>query len=157
MNQRSLAPKASPCFLKIRAKAVPHPESKRSTGVEPAQASQNYSALAKRQATATSWARINDRPNCQIAFRAPGRTRTGVSADQPAVGARGAESSPLNDQCNYQIGPEGLEPSPRRLRAGDAAANTLILRIENLSARRELNPPPSSYKDAALTAELRAA
>ena len=52
------------------------------------------------------------------------------------------------------MGPEGLEPSPARLRAGDAAANTLVPLIE--SARWELNPRPASYKDAALTVELRA-
>src|SRR6059058_6004525 len=45
-----------------------------------------------------------------------------------------------------------LEPSPARLRAGNAAANTLILCIQ--LARWELNPRPASYKDAALTAEL---
>jgi hypothetical protein len=39
----------------------------------------------------------------------------------------GAESWPLDDQCLLSVGPEGLEPSPTRLRAGNAAANTLIL------------------------------
>ena len=52
------------------------------------------------------------------------------------------------------VGLEGLEPSPARLRAGDAAANTLVPSIE--SAWWESNPRPASYKDAALTAELRA-
>ena len=62
---------------------------------------------------------------------------------------------PLDDQCLlFSVGPEGLEPSPARLRAGDAAANTLVPSIE--SARWELNPRPASYKDAALTIELRA-
>src|SRR5687767_3996329 len=65
----------------------------------------------------------------------------------------GAESWPLDDQC-LSVGPEGLEPSPTRLRAGNAAANTLVL--WNQWARWELNPRPTSYKDAALTAELRA-
>ncbi len=42
-----------------------------------------------------------------------------------------AESLPLDDQCLFfrcilTVGPEGLEPSPSRLRAGDAAANTSI-------------------------------
>ena len=36
----------------------------------------------------------------------------------------GAESWPLDDQCLLSVGPEGLEPSPARLRAGNAAANT---------------------------------
>ena len=31
--------------------------------------------------------------------RVPGGTRTHVAADQPSVGARGAESWPLDDQC----------------------------------------------------------
>ena len=53
-----------------------------------------------------------------------------------------------------QVGPEGLEPSPARLRAGDAAANTSVPSIE--SARWGSNPRPASYKDAALTTELRA-
>jgi hypothetical protein len=66
----------------------------------------------------------------------------------------GAESWPLDDQCLLSVGPEGLEPSPTRLRAGNAAANTLVLC--NQLARWELNPRPTSYKDAALTAELRA-
>ena len=66
----------------------------------------------------------------------------------------GAESWPLDDQCLLSVGPEGLEPSPTRLRAGNAAANTLILCF--MLARWELNPRPASYKYAALTAELRA-
>jgi hypothetical protein len=59
----------------------------------------------------------------------------------------GAESWPLDDQC-LSVGPEGPEPSPTRLRAGNAAANTLILCF--MLARWELNPRPASYKDAAL-------
>ena len=67
----------------------------------------------------------------------------------------GAESWPLDDQCLLlSVGPEGLEPSPTRLRAGNAAANTLILCF--MLARWELNPRPGAYKAPALTAELRA-
>ena len=54
----------------------------------------------------------------------------------------------------FQVGLEGLEPSPNRLRAGHAATNTSVPSIE--SARWESNPRPASYKDAALTTELRA-
>jgi hypothetical protein len=58
------------------------------------------------------------------------------------------------------VGPEGFEPSPLRLRAGDAAGNTsvpcFISFVDIQLARKELNPRPASYKDAALTAELRA-
>ena len=38
----------------------------------------------------------------------------------------GAVSSPLDDRCIDRVGPEGLEPSPARLRAGCAAANTWV-------------------------------
>ena len=38
----------------------------------------------------------------------------------------GAESSPLDDQCELSVGPDGLEPSPTWVRARHAAANTLI-------------------------------
>jgi hypothetical protein len=54
------------------------------------------------------------------------------------------------------VGPEGLEPSPAWVRTRDAAANTSIPFFCFQSARRELNPRPASYKDAALTVELRA-
>ena len=57
------------------------------------------------------------------------------------------------------MGPEGFEPSPLRLRAGDAADNTsvpIIHFVPAYLARKELNLRPASYKDAALTAELRA-
>jgi hypothetical protein len=37
-----------------------------------------------------------------------------------------AESSPLDDQCSIGVGPEGLEPSPNRLRAGRSAARTSV-------------------------------
>ena len=107
--------------------------------------------------------------------------RRQAAADQPSVGARmgawleaelsktqehreGLEpSSPLYESgvfaarspvLVFQVGPEGLEPSPARLRAGDAAANTSVPSIE--SAQWESNPRPASYKDAALTTELRA-
>jgi hypothetical protein len=78
--------------------------------------------------------------------------RTGPDSNR-RIRITGAESWPLDDQC-LSVGPEGLEPSPARLRAGNAAANTLILCF--VLARWELNPRPASYKDAALTAELRA-
>jgi hypothetical protein len=59
------------------------------------------------------------------------------------------------------MGPEGFEPSPARLRAGDAALTPQSQIVSSCLclfqlARRELNPRPASYKDAALTAELRA-
>ena len=76
------------------------------------------SAMARQQATSTSWALVW-LLNCQRS-RAPGRTRSRRRR------ITGAESSPLNDQCLLSVGSEGLEPSPVRLRAGDAAASTLI-------------------------------
>ncbi len=61
---------------------------------------------------------------------------------------------------SFQVGPEGFEPSPLRLRAGDAAGNTSVPYFNSFVpiqlARKELNLRPASYKDAALTAELRA-
>jgi hypothetical protein len=85
-----------------------------------------------------------------------------------------AESSPLDDQCFfkcrvYQVGPEGLEPSPTWLRARHAASNTLIPLLVFPSAARKVGAegvepraPPrlvvvaGPYKRPALTAELRA-
>jgi hypothetical protein len=52
------------------------------------------------------------------------------------------------------VGPEGLEPSPRRLRAGDAAANTSVPCCS--IGAGELNPDLTPYKVVALTTELRA-
>ena len=47
-----------------------------------------------------------------------------------AAGYRYIMGAFLHDQIvNEQVGPEGLEPSPSRLRAGHAAANTLIPRF----------------------------
>jgi hypothetical protein len=44
-----------------------------------------------------------------------------------AAGCRYIMGAFQHDQIvNEQVGPEGLEPSPSRLRAGHAAANTLI-------------------------------
>ena len=37
-----------------------------------------------------------------------------------------AESSPLDHQCFFSVGPEGLEPSPAWVRTRDAAANTSV-------------------------------
>ena len=80
--------------------------------------------------------------------RAPGGTRTLVAALRVRCPCRWTTSA------WFSVGPEGLEPSPARLRAGDAAANTLVPSIE--SARRESNPRLGAYKAPALTAELRA-
>ena len=58
------------------------------------------------------------------------------------------------------MGPEGFEPSPAWLRARCAANNTSVPNFNSFVliqlARKELNLRPASYKDAALTAELRA-
>ena len=84
-------------------------------------------------------------PNCQ------GAESTGPDSNW-RIRITGAESWPLDDQC-LSVGPEVLEPSPTWLRARDAAASTLVL--WNQLAQWELNPRPATYKDAALTAELR--
>ena len=105
------------------------------------------SAMARRQAAATSWA-LAWKPGCQRSRE----HREGLEPSSPHYesGVFAARSPVLV----FQVGPEGLEPSPARLRAGDAAANTSVPSIE--SARWESNPRPASYKDAALTTELRA-
>ena len=89
-----------------------------------------------------------------------------------------AESSPLDDQCLFlcgfwkaegrferpfkpssrrplsaEVGPVGIEPTSSGLRD---RCITLSATVPNQSARWELNPRPASYKDAALTVELRA-
>ncbi len=57
----------------------------------------------------------------------------------PRRRATRAESSPLDDQCVLSVGPDGLEPSPARLRAECAAANTLIPSYCDWG-RRDSNP-----------------
>ena len=52
--------------------------------------------------------------------KAPGGTRTLVAALRVRCPCRWTTSACVS------AGPEGLEPSPARLRAGDAAANTLV-------------------------------
>ena len=84
--------------------------------------------------------------NCQ-GSRAPGRTRTGVTALQVRSLSRWTTSACLS------VGPVGIEPTSAGLRDRCIA---LSATIPFQLARRELNPRPSSYKDAALTAELRA-
>jgi hypothetical protein len=53
-----------------------------------------------------------------------------------------AESSPLDHQCKMRselrVGPEGLEPSPTWLRAGRAAANTLVPHADRLEKGAEI-------------------
>ena len=92
--------------------------------------------------------------------RAPGATRTRVTADHRFGWSPQCEilaaRRPVLFTIYQSVEPEGLEPSPAWLRARDAAANTLVPSRFKQSARRELNPRPASYKDAALTVELRA-
>jgi hypothetical protein len=60
---------------------------------------------------------------------------------------------------DFQMGPEGLEPSPASLRARYAAANTLIpCRCSSASpiGSEGVEPSSGSYKKPALTVELRA-
>ncbi len=76
----------------------------------------------------------------------------------------GAESLPLDDQCLLlihqivEVGSEGLEPSPVRLRAGCAAANTSIpYYLFSFSVGPDgVEPSSCPYKEPALTIELRA-
>ena len=122
---------------------------------------------------------VKDRERRDIP-RAPGGNRTLVTADQRCASVPGVRSCrwttsafPLrtaNRQSQFErqskpkldvaksaeVGPEGLEPSPAWVRTRDAAANTSIPLVCFQSARWESNPRLTSYKDAALTAELRA-
>ena len=45
-------------------------------------------------------------------------------------------ASKVNQIVKEQVGPEGFEPSPRRLRAGDAAANTSVPVIKSVVVSR---------------------
>lgn len=54
-----------------------------------------------------------------------GQKSTGWESN-PRCRITGAVSWPLNDQCVLSVGPDGLEPSPARVRTECAAANTLI-------------------------------
>ena len=91
--------------------------------------------------------------NCQRT-RAPGGTRTHVSALRVRCPRRWTTSA----CCHVcQVGPVGIEPTSSGLRDRRIALSaTVPSSISSQSARRELNPRPASYKDAALTVELRA-
>src|SRR3954454_3209853 len=65
----------------------------------------------------------------------------------------GAVSSPLDDRCTrtIRVGPEGLEPSPARLRAGCAAANTWVPASTTESVGSGgVEPPSPGYRPGAL-------
>ena len=63
----------------------------------------------------------------------------------------GAVSSPLDDRCSIRVGPEGLEPSPARLRAGCAAANTWVPASTTESVGSGgVEPPSPGYRPGAL-------
>ena len=85
--------------------------------------------MARRQAAATSWARLMV---CRIVKepRAPGGTRTLVAALRVRYPRRWTTSAFLS------VGPEGLEPSPGGLRVRCAAANTLIPCVLSCTSRR---------------------
>ena len=70
---------------------------------------------------------------------------------EPALPAWRAGRLPLHHGCT--VGPEGLEPSPRWLRARDAAANTWI---PSSIGPEGVEPSSGPYKEPALAVELRA-
>ena len=80
--------------------------------------------------------RANDVPLQNIRDR--GRKSTGWDSN-PRCRVTSAESSPLDDQCAFPVGPDGLEPSPARVRTECAAANTLIPCCSQWG-RRDSNP-----------------
>ena len=94
-------------------------------------------------------------------LRAPGGNRTLVSALRVQHRGRWTTSAFVFNLVP-SVGPEGLEPSLSRLRAGRAAANTLIPSVvsASFSARglgaEGVEPSSRSYKEHALTLELRA-
>ena len=65
--------------------------------------------------------------------RAPGGTRTHVAALRVRSPRRWTTSACIG------VGPEGLEPSPNRLRAGRSAARTSVPKAHRESARKESN------------------
>ena len=98
------------------SQTFPRPESRAPSGSRT-----RTSAMARQQATATSWA-LGWKPNCQ---RPKYDQSTGRDSN-PRRRITGAVSLPLDDQCVGSVGPAGLEPAPAWLRARDAAANTLV-------------------------------
>src|SRR4051812_32529060 len=87
-------------------------------------------------------------PNCE-------RAQGAGWESNPRRRITGAVSSPLDDRCNkVGVGPEGLEPSLARLRAGCAAANTLVPSIDHHAFARVGpggdEPPPSGYRPLVL-------
>ena len=96
--------------------AFPRPESRAPSGSRT-----RTSAMARQQATATSWA-LGWKPNCQ---RPKFDQSTGRDSN-PRRRITGAVSSPLDDQCVVQWDQRGSNPHPPGLRARDAAANTLV-------------------------------
>jgi hypothetical protein len=92
--------------------------SKRPAGVEPALPPWQGSRLPLHHG------RANDVPNCQRSSSKLAEHRAGV---EPALPRYEGGVLPLDHQCrSCPVGPERLELSPARLRAGNAAANTLI-------------------------------
>ncbi len=78
--------------------------------------------------------------------------REGVEPSSPQYGC-GVFASRPPVHVVLSVGPAGIEPACSGLRD---RCITLSATVPLQSARRELNPRPASYKDAALTAELRA-
>ena len=107
------------CSRSTRDTRLPHALliGERPAGVEPALLPWQSSRLPLHHGRSKKWL-----PGCQ---RAAESTRW---ESNPRFRITGAVSLPLDRQClkMCSVGSEGLEPSPIRLRAGDAAASTLI-------------------------------
>ena len=110
-NRRSPAPEAGglPGFPTPRVVQVPSGSRTRT------------SAMARRQAAATSWAHFT------VTELSKNRRehRVGLEPTSPHYGC-GVLAAGRPVHANIRVGPEGLEPSPARLRAGCAAANTWV-------------------------------
>ena len=123
------------------SQTFPRPESsERSAGIEPAPPAWQASALPLRHERLVGSRIVKDHQS------------TGRDSN-PRRRITGAVSLPLDDQCVCSVGLVGIEPTSSGLRD---RCITLSATIPFQSARWELNPRPASYKDAALTAELRA-
>ena len=104
------------------------------------------SALARRHAAATSWAL-----DCEHQVVKEPEHRVGLEPTSPHYGC--GILAARRPVLFLSVGPVGIEPTSSGLRD---RCITLSATVPNQSARWELNPRPASYKDAALTAELRA-
>ena len=109
------------------------------------------SAMARRQAAATSWAHFTV---TELSKRSRGH-RVGLEPTPPHYGC-GVLAAGRPVHATIRVGPEGLEPSPARLRAGCAAANTWVPASTTESVGPGgVEPPSPGYRPGALPLSYR--